>query len=170
MSCRNRGGRAAFARVATSPSCNESTDPPTLRSGTVTLVVLNDEAQKLLQTHLDSFEKLELVRALRTSGRPMSRDDLEVECRFTPDTVHEALESLSHARIVEFDAAAAKLARLGPSSHAPAFQAVMEFYENDRHAVLTLLSTMAMERIRSMTARAFADAFVLRKKRDDGDG
>jgi DNA-binding IclR family transcriptional regulator len=135
----------------------------------VTLAPLDANSWKLLQTQLDSFEKLELVRALRASGRPMSRDDLEVECRVTSDTVHEALESLSRTSIVEFDAAT-KLVRLGPSSHDPALQALMEVYEDDRLAVLALLSTMVMERLRSMTAQAFADAFALRKKRDDGDG
>jgi len=40
----------------------------------------------------------------------------------------------------------------------------MEVYENDRLVVLALLSTMAMERLRSLTARAFGDAFVLRKE------
>lgn len=99
----------------------------------------------------------------------MLADDLEAACRATSDTVHEALESLSRTNIVEFDAAT-KLARLGPSSHDPALQALMQVYDDDRLAVLALLSTMVMERLRSMTARAFADAFAVRKKRDDDDG
>ena len=130
---------------------------------------IDDNARALLQTQLDSFEKLELVRVLRASGRPMSRSDLETECRFVPDTVDEALGSLLHMNVIEFDAER-KLVRLGPATQDPAFQTLMATYDDDRPAVLAMLSTIAMERIRSMTAGAFADAFVLRKKRGDDDG
>lgn len=99
----------------------------------------------------------------------MSRGDLETQYRFVPDTVDEALGSLLHMNVIEFDAER-RLVRLGPATQDPAFQTLMAAYDDDRLAVLTMLSTMAMERMRSMTARAFADAFVLRKKRGDDDG
>jgi len=99
----------------------------------------------------------------------MSRSELETQCRFVPDTVDEALGGLSQMNVIEFDAES-KLVRLGPATQDPAFQTLMVTYDDDRGAVLAMLSTIAMERIRSMTARAFADAFVLRKKRGDDDG
>lgn len=43
-------------------------------------------------------------------------------------------------------------------------------YSHDRTRVIMLFSTIAMERIRSMAARAFADAFNLRKKPGGEDG
>src|SRR4051794_41018608 len=99
---------------------------------------LDDNARALLQTHLDSFEKLELVRVLRASGRPMSRSELETECRFIPDTVDEVLASLSHINAIEFDAAG-QLVRLGPAAQDPAFQNLMMTYDDDRLAVLAML-------------------------------
>jgi hypothetical protein len=127
------------------------------------------ETYKLLCTRLDSFEKLEIVRLLRASGQPMSRADLQTAGRFSSDTVVEALGSLAQSRLIEIDEATS-LVRLGSPAHERAFHAVMSAYEDDRAAVLSLLSTIAMERIRSMAARAFAEAFVLRKKRGDDDG
>lgn len=130
---------------------------------------LDQNGRKCLETYLDSFEKLEVVRALRASGHALSRSDLEAACRFTADTIHEVLGSLQRLRVVALDTEDG-LVRLGSLAADPAFDAVMRLYENDRAAVLSTLSKISLERIRSMAARAFADAFVLRKKRDDGNG
>jgi hypothetical protein len=43
----------------------------------------------------------------------------------------------------------------------------MTAYEQDRSAVLAVLSTVVVGRIRTMATRAFADAFHASKKRDD---
>lgn len=130
---------------------------------------LGGDSLSLLKTVLDSFEKLELVRALRTSGRAMSREELSAECRFTLDTVAEALADLARSKVVELDEPR-RHARLGPVSREPAFETLLKIYEEDRSFVLSTLSTIVMERIRNMAARAFGDAFVLRKKRGDDDG
>jgi hypothetical protein len=130
---------------------------------------LDKKAQMLMQAHLDSFEKLELVRTLRASVRPLSRSELESECRFSPGTVREALASLGHMKVIELDAER-NFARLGQIAKDPAFETLMRFYDDDRSAVLAMLSKVAMDRIRSMAARAFADAFILRKKQGDDDG
>jgi hypothetical protein len=45
-----------------------------------------------------------------------------------------------------------------------------QFYESSPRKVISLLSTIAMDRIRGMAARSFADAFTIRKKKDEGDG
>jgi hypothetical protein len=135
----------------------------------VTPLQLDPETHKLLCTRLDSFEKLEIVRLLRASGQAMSRAELETAGRFSSDTVSEVLSSLAQARLIEIDEATG-LVRLGSPANERAVHTLMSVYEDDRAAVLSLLSTIAMERIRSMTARAFAEAFVLRRKRGDDDG
>jgi hypothetical protein len=130
---------------------------------------LDKKAQALMQAQLDSFEKLEVVRALRAAVRPMSRLELERECRFSPDTVLDAFNRLSQTNVIVLDAEQ-NFARLGKIAQDPAFEALMRFYDDDRSAVLAMLSKIAMERIRSMAARAFADAFILRKKQGGDDG
>jgi len=42
-------------------------------------------------------------------------------------------------------------------------------YENDRRFVMRLMSKIAMDQIRRMAARSFADAFDFRKKKKDDD-
>lgn len=129
---------------------------------------LDDDARKLLGTLLDSFEELELVRVLRASRTAMSEDDLGRECRFAPDTAHEAVANL--VRLGVLKTGDTGIVRLGTAARASAFEALMAIYEADPLLVLSALSAIAMERIRNMTARAFADAFVFRRKRGDSDG
>lgn len=127
---------------------------------------LEDGVRTLLETKLDSFEKLEIVRALRASGQSMSFSDLEAACRLSSDLVEDTLPSLERAKLVERDAANRRV-RLGTASNDPRFARLMQLYDEDRAGVLAALSSTVMQRLRSMAARAFAEAFVIRKKRDD---
>lgn len=130
---------------------------------------LENGVRTLLTTQLDSFEKLEVVQALRAAGRAMSIEALESACRFPTQTVREALADLERGTIVE-QADAGRLVLLGSGSKHPNFEALMQLYEEDRSRVMSVLSSLAMERIRTMAARAFSDAFVFRRKRGDNDG
>jgi hypothetical protein len=166
--CRNRGGRAAFARQANAESRHAFADHSKPCGGRVSELKLDDRLRTLLETDLDSFEKLELVRTLRASGQAMSRQELAAACRFPSGTIDEALADLEQVKVVEWDTGR-RLVRLGQGSQAPGFAALMQLYDEDRSGILAVLSSMAMQRIRSMAARTFADAFVIRKKRgDDG--
>jgi hypothetical protein len=129
---------------------------------------LDDGVRALLETRLDSFEKLEVVHALRASGG-MTPAALEAACRLSAETVEEVLISLQRVGLAEPAPGPGGVIRLGGASQDPRFEAVMQLYETDRLRVLSVLSTLAMERIRHMAAQVFADAFVIKKKRgDDG--
>ena len=129
---------------------------------------LEDGLRALLETTLDSFEKLEIVRTLLASGRAMSQSQLEDGCGLSSELIEDALPGLLRARLVERDVVDRGI-RLGIASQDPRFVALMQLYNEDRAGVLAVLSSAVMQRLRSMAARAFADAFVIRKKRD-GDG
>lgn len=124
---------------------------------------LEDGIRTLLETQLDSFDKLEIVRALRAAGQSMSAEALESACRCPPHAVRDALADLERGTIIEH-ADARRLVRLGASSKHPNFEALMQLYESDPSRVMSVLSSLAMERIRTMAARAFADAFLIRRK------
>ncbi|MGH9885312.1 MAG: hypothetical protein ACREBE_07275 [bacterium] len=111
---------------------------------------------------------MEIVRVLRAAKKTMLQADLSRECRFASDTVRETVADLSRTGVVEIDAAGT--VQLSPLTRDAAFETLMAIYDDDRPFVLSELSTIAMGRIRNMAARAFANAFVLRKKRGDGDG
>jgi hypothetical protein len=79
------------------------------------------------------------------------------------------LTSLQQVALVEPDPGRGEVVRLGSASRDPRFEAVMQLYATDRPRVLSVLSTLAMERIRHMAAQVFTDAIVGKHKRgDDG--
>ena len=127
---------------------------------------LDDGVRALLETRLDSFEKLEIARALRASGG-MTHAALETACRLSAETIQEVLTRLQQDAIVEPDPRRRELVRLGAASKDPRFEAVMQLYVTDRPGVLSTLSTLAMERIRHMAVQVFTEAIVNKHKRDD---
>lgn len=127
---------------------------------------LEDGVRTLLETQLDSFEKLEIVQVLHSAGRAMSQGEIEAVCGFRSDVVRETLVELEQLRLVERDGAGLIRPSGGRCSR---LAALLQLYSENRVGVLSTLSSIAMQRIRSMAARTFADAFVFRRKRgDDG--
>lgn len=128
---------------------------------------LDDDARALLVTKLDSYEKLEVMRVLRGGGRTMSLPEIEAACpRLFSDAIADALVALERSKLIEHDPVSHGM-RIGAAGADPRFVALMQAYDEDRAGVLAVLSSAVMERLRNMAAQAFADAFVLRKKRDD---
>lgn len=131
----------------------------------MTSLQLEDGVRSLLETELDSFEKLEIARLLCATQRPMSRAEISAAGALSQEVVDDALSSLKKARLVEWDGSNGEV-RLGPSTTDPHFVRLMQLYGEDRASVMAVLSALVMQRLRSMTVRAFADAFLFRKKRD----
>jgi len=130
---------------------------------------VSSEARVLLETHLRSYEKLEVLHSLRVAARPMSRGELGDACGLDIGTTSTVLFDLAHAKLIEVDAVAG-LARVGPAAREPVCEGLMALYAEDRAVVMEVVNTISMGKIRSMAARAFADAFVIRRKGRDGDG
>jgi hypothetical protein len=126
--------------------------------------------RRLLETKLDTFEKLELALVLRDApDRSRELGDLAVQLQVGPDILKRVATDLARTSLVEVDADDNVRLVAGPRD----LELIGEgaaLYAQDRHEVITLLSTIAMDRIRGMAARSFADAFNLRKKKGDGDG
>jgi hypothetical protein len=133
---------------------------------------LGEKTRLLLRDFITSFEMLEVFLLLRahpaevwtakaTAGRVHIAEDL----------VLRALEALHTCRLLQ---AGGPLApgefRYGPDSTAVAEAAdeLAEDFAERRAAVLSTLSTNAIERLRSRAMTAFADAFVLGNKPKDG--
>lgn len=130
---------------------------------------LTDEHLALLEARLFSFERLEILHAIRKNGSPMTRAEIEASSRLDIDTVVSVLAELEQAQLVEHDPVT-KRHRVGPQSREAVCESLMALYQEDRIAVLSALSAISVRRIRGMAAHAFADAFVLRKKPRGTDG
>lgn len=125
--------------------------------------------RRLLETKLDTYEKLELVVVL--SSRPDmtgTTDELARELQVGHDVLKRLAADLTRTGLVAVDGDALRL--VASATELPTIAEGAQLYQSDRNQVIQMLSAIAMDRIRGMAARSFADAFTLRKKKDGGDG
>lgn len=98
----------------------------------------------------------------------LSAMELSKKLSMPAEMVARAIEELRRSGSVE---AAGGLVRLTLSSEdLVGMDELVRLYDEDRIVVVRTLSEIAMEKIRSMAARTFADAFHIRRKKEDGDG
>ena len=131
------------------------------------------DVAELLANRIDSFEKLELVVALYAAPRAtMSIDALVTALSLSREDVRRAASELREASLIDL-ASRGEVQLLPPTErdHA-AVSELVRLYQEDRFAVVKAMGEIAVSRIRNMASRAFADAFIIRKKppKDDEDG
>ena len=121
--------------------------------------------RRLIERRLDSYEKLELILALRDApDGTLTVAALARELQIGTDVLRRLVATVAATGLVTLDGAdqvkftAPDLEVLDEAAH---------MFAEDRSAVIALFSTIAMDRIRGMAARSFADSFKLRKKGDD---
>ena len=126
--------------------------------------------RRLLETKLDTYEKLELVVVLsRLEGSTGTVNDLARELQVGQDVLRRLANDLSRTGLVDVDPDD-KVKLVATPAELETIAEGAQFYESSPRKVISLLSAIAMDRIRGMAARSFADAFTLRKKKDDSDG
>jgi DNA-binding transcriptional regulator YhcF (GntR family) len=128
------------------------------------------DARRLLDVLLNSFERLEITIALyRAPAHTLSVPELITKLQLPSNVVDRGLEELERAGAVQVVNSVVRLTL--DAQDIPAMDEVAALYEEDRLLVVRTLTEIAMDKIRGITARAFADAFQLRKKKEeDGDG
>ncbi len=133
---------------------------------------LSPTLRKLLDTRVESFEKLELLMLLRrTPGGSSTIGAISRTLDLGSDEVRAIAGDLSSGGLVAW-------APDGTVSLAPrtdedqaALDELARVYEDDKIAVVKAIAETAMDRLRNLAGRAFAEAFVIRKKpkgNDDG--
>lgn len=133
---------------------------------------LGEKTRLLLRDFITSFEMLEVFLLLHAHPTQVwTARTVSNRVHIAEDLVLRALEALHLSRLVQ---AGTPLApgefRYGPDSSGTAAAAdeLAKDMAERRAAVLSTLSTNAIERLRSRAITAFADAFVLGKKPKDG--
>lgn len=116
---------------------------------------------EFLEAYLDDIEKLEIAYLLWKRQTPIARDELAETLRIPTSLISEVLGALAQSDVI---ALAGTDVALGARATEPGFLEPMAQYDEDRFSVLAIVSRIAMDRARAMAARAFSDAFVLRKK------
>jgi hypothetical protein len=118
-----------------------------------------DAARKLVAEVVDSFEKLEIVVFVHRSGyRVTAPADIAkgVSIALPIAEIEECVTALNDADVLD---------PKGPWSKA--VSALVELYERDRIEVLNMITRSTLARARKESARVFADAFVLRKRKKE---
>ncbi len=132
---------------------------------------MTPEIQRLLETTIDSFEKLEIVRSLwRTDGAAWSIDRLAERVGTSSDHMGPSLEELAAEGLL---CPTRDHAYTAVKSHvrATSITQLLELYERDPLVVMRVINAIAVRRIRAMAARTFADSFLMRRpRRADDDG
>ncbi|HVI02648.1 MAG TPA: hypothetical protein VM869_28275 [Enhygromyxa sp.] len=118
---------------------------------------------------LNSFEKLEIALALRcAAANTLAVPELSTKLRLASHIVERGIEELARAGGVQFTGDAARLTL--DSTELAALDEIAVLYEEDRLLVVRTLTEISLDKIRGIAARRFADAFQLRKKKEeDGD-
>jgi DNA-binding IclR family transcriptional regulator len=131
---------------------------------------LSERLRSLLLGPVDSFEKLEIVIALRASGSSgCTLAELETRTGAPVTVLARALDELTAAGLTERRGDTWSLA---PGADAEAIDELVAAWSSRRVSVLAFLTQRSLERIRASAASTFADAFRFRDRKDPdrGDG
>ncbi|HVV81849.1 MAG TPA: hypothetical protein VHE35_02175 [Kofleriaceae bacterium] len=129
---------------------------------------VGEDARRLLGREIDSIEKLELLfLAWSDQARTWTTAAAAERLRLPADAVATAADELASSGMLIRVGETYRLAgAAGPN--AASVDALCRLYDADRLLVLKVMTSLAMDRIRSSAARVFADAFRFRK--DPGKG
>jgi hypothetical protein len=130
----------------------------------------SEPVRRLLKEVMTTFERLEVLLFLRKNASDAftaSRIGQSLHVRL--DLVAEALEGLAERGLLVRETANGEF-RFEPSTAelASVVEELAAAYRDRSAAVLSTMSVNAIERIRSGPVRAFADSFLLGKRKDDG--
>jgi hypothetical protein len=129
---------------------------------------LPPQVQRFIATHIDSIEKLEVLLLLRTrADRDWSARDVSQELRITESSATARLEDLTARRLLVKAAGSASSYRYHPASPEDE-QDVSELqatYSTRRVSVISFIFSKPLDKV-----RGFADAFRLKRDKDEGNG
>jgi DNA-binding IclR family transcriptional regulator len=132
---------------------------------------LSHGLRKLLDTQVESFEKLELLMFLRRTPGGSTPAEVARALDLGTDEVRASIAALAAGGLI----ARAPDGRVSLAPRTPEHQAAMDelarLYDEDKIAIVKAIAETAMDRLRNLAGRAFAEAFVIRKKpggNDDG--
>jgi hypothetical protein len=130
-----------------------------------------EELGAFLCDYIDSYEALDVLLLLRRERTAWTAEALCTRLRTRAPLIDDALAALVRAHLVN-----AAVEDMPPSyTYADAnptrdaIVAALECaYRDEPIQIMRLMSTNAIERLRTSAIRGFADAFIVRKERDRG--
>jgi hypothetical protein len=132
--------------------------------------MVGEAIRAFLRDYIDSFESLEILLLLRRERTACTAEELCRRLKTRAPMIDDALASLVRARLINTDQNVLTLYKYADEDSArDAIVASLEsVYRDEPIQIMQLMSTNAIERLRTSTIRAFADAFVVRKDKGRG--
>jgi hypothetical protein len=126
---------------------------------------VTEKVRDFLAEYVDGFQELELLVALVECGGSATLDELARQSRSSNAELAPAAGRLRAAGVL---AAGEARDPLRVAIDDPRLGELAELYRRDPVVVLRLLNALAIERVRVGATRAFADAFLIRRRKPDG--
>jgi predicted transcriptional regulator len=132
--------------------------------------VVGEVVRAFLRDYIDSFESLEVLLLLRRERTACTAEDLCQHLRTRAPLIDDALASLLRSGLVNTDQSVLALYTYADEDSArdAIIRSLEHIYRDEPIQIMQLMSTNAIERLRTSTIRAFADAFVVRKDKGRG--
>jgi len=133
---------------------------------------LPEDARALLRAGVDTYERLAILNLLeREAPRPWTVRELSDHLRLGTELVEDALSALQTRGLVGMPAPATGsiYSPTDPAARTAA-ERLLQVYRDQPHRIIQLLSSYAIERVRTAALRTFADAFVISRKKGKDDG
>ena len=130
---------------------------------------LPEEVLRFLDAHIDAYEQLEVLLLLQRTGEGLASSEVATAVGIELELAQEAAQHLvdhgllrrAHpSRILEFAPSRPEDARI--------VDLLVRIYAEDRILLIRTMTTASLERLRRSSLRTFAEAFRLRRPRDDG--
>ncbi|MBN1203747.1 MAG: hypothetical protein JXB05_02340 [Myxococcaceae bacterium] len=123
--------------------------------------------QRFLSMHIDSIEKLEVLLLLRArADREWTAHEVSMELRITEASAEARLEDLSARRLLVSSGSPPSY-RYSPASpeDAQSVSELQDTYSTRRVSVISFIFSKPLDKV-----RGFADAFRLKRDKDEGNG
>ena len=130
-----------------------------------------EDIRLLLRQHLPSHEQLEVLLLMHADqSREWSIEEIAEKLKISSILVEEAVQHLAAAQLIErWKSPSGALRCRGPlESCRKLIDRLAVVYEQNRLELVMQMSANAIERIRTGAVRAFADAFRIKGKNEDG--
>lgn len=129
---------------------------------------LSAQVKQFISTYIDSIEKLEVLLLLRArTERTWDAESVSRELRITEASATRRLADLARHGLAEVDASTPPRYRFAPArpEDAEGTERLAEAYAERRVSVISYIFSRPLE-----TVRGFADAFRLKRDKDDDHG
>ena len=127
--------------------------------------------RQLLEEKVDSFEKFELLRRVwLRENEGWTAASLSDGLLVPDDVLATSLSELVRDGLIGREGKSDRYRAAKSSPDAALVTAILSMYTRDPLGLLQILNELALRRLRGLAARKFADAFIVSRKKEPGDG